>query len=268
MAEKVKKPKSKVRKILEWVFLSIFGAAAIFMMIATVDGMVHKKDHYNQTIRFGVGTFRVETDSMEPDIMVGDMIITKSEDVTKFQERLDNGETIYVTFFNVGVNDYGIKPDNSELTQETKPVNYAMTHKLEEVHEFKDVELGKGRYIFIASGINDQSEEWKLNQYQTFTEKEYLGTVKVTNSTAGKIMKFVSSPFGLIILLLIPAAYLIVVSSIDIFKAVKEEETNQENNAKLEGDHLSKLSNKERERLKNELLDEMMKSKKGGKKDE
>ena len=86
MAEKVKKPKSKVRKILEWVFLSIFGAAAIFMMIATVDGMVHKKDHYNQTIRFGVGTFRVETDSMEPDIMVGDMIITKSEDVTKFQE--------------------------------------------------------------------------------------------------------------------------------------------------------------------------------------
>ena len=267
MAEKAKKQKGKVRKILEWVFLSIFGVAAAFMMVATIDGMVHKKDHYGQSIRFGIGTFKVQTDSMEPDIMVGDMIITKAEDVTKFKERLDNGETIYVTFFNIGVNDRGVKPDDPTLTQETTPVKYNMTHKLEEVHEFEDTPLGQGRYIFVASGINDQSQDWKLNQYQMFTEKEYLGTVKVTNSTAGKIMQFVSSPLGLIILLLIPAAYLIAVSSIDIDKAVKEEETN-ENNAKLEGDHLSNLSDKERERLKSELLDEMMKSKKGGKKNE
>ena len=267
MAEKQKKPKSKVRKIIEWVLIGVFGAAALFVMAATIDGMVHKKDHYNQVIRFGIGTFIVKTDSMEPEIKVQDMIITKKEDVTKFDERLKKGETIDVTFFNVGVDDSDITIENEQLTDETSPVYFPMTHRLREVHVREDVKFGEGKYVFVASGINTQSLDWKMSQYQTFTENEYLGTVKVKNSAAGHFMNFISSPFGLIILLLIPSAYLIVMSSIDIFKAVKEEET-KENNVKLEGEHLSKLSDKERERLKNELLEEMIKAKKEGKKDE
>ena len=267
MAEKVKKEKSKARKIFEWIFVGIFGAAALFMMVATVDGMAHKKEHYNQTIRFGVGTFTVETNSMEPEIMTGDMIITKREDVTKFADRLAKGEIIDVTFFNTYVDDHGTSPDDTGLTQETTPVNYPMTHRLREVHVYDNIPYGEGRYIFVVSGINTQSEEWKMNQYQTFSEKEYLGTVKVTNSFAGHMMKFISSPFGLIILLLIPAAYLIVVSSMDIFKAVKEEEAKQ-NSDKLEGEHLGNLSKKDRQRLKDELLEEMIKAKKEAKKEE
>ena len=268
MAEKVKKEKSKLRKILEWVGISIFGAAALFAMAATVSGMIHKKEHYNQSIRFGIGTFTVETESMEPEIKVGDMIITFAEDVTKFQDRLSKGETIDVTFFNIGVDTGSVKPDNPEFTTETDPVYWPMTHRLREVHVRDDVEYGKGKYVFVVSGINESSAKWSPDQYQMFTEKEYLGTVKVTNSFAGHLMKFISSPIGLIILLLIPAAYLIVVSSMDIFKAVKEEETKAENNDKLEGDHLSNLSQKERDRLKNELLEEMIKAKKEGKNDE
>ncbi len=268
MAEKVKKEKSKLRKVLEWVFISIFGAAAVFAMVATIDGMVHKKDHYNQTIRFGIGTFTVETESMEPEIKVGDMIITKAEDVTKFSSRLANNEVIDVTFFNTGVDASDIKPDDPEFTNQTDPVYWPMTHRLREVHVRENVEYGNGKYVFVASGINKESVKYSPNQYQVFTEKEYLGTVKVTNSFAGHTMKFISSPIGLIILLLIPAAYLIVVSSLDIFKAVKEEETKAENNVKLEGDHLSNLSEKERQRLKDELLEEMIKAKKEGKKDE
>lgn len=265
MAEKVKKEKSTARKIFEWLFVGIFGAAALFAMIATVDGMIHKKDHYNQTIRFGVGTFTVETESMEPEIKVGDMIITKAEDVTKFAQRLANNEIIDVTFFNVDVSAPEVTPDNPEFTNQTSPVYWPMTHRLREVHIRDDVEFGKGKYVFIASGINEASVKYSPDQYQVFTEKEYLGTVKVTNSFAGHAMKFISSPFGLIILLLIPSAYLIVVSSIDIFKAVKEEE-NKQNNVKLEGEHLSNLSEKDRQRLKDELLDEMIKAKKEEKK--
>ena len=48
MAEKVKKEKGKVRKIIEWVFVILFGAAALFVLAGTVSGMVHKKEHYNQ----------------------------------------------------------------------------------------------------------------------------------------------------------------------------------------------------------------------------
>ena len=267
MAEKVKKEKSKARKIFEWIFVSIFGAAAVFMMVATVDGMIHKKEHYNQTIRFGVGTFTVETDSMEPEIMTGDMIITKAEDVSKFATRLEKGEVIDVTFFNIGIDDTGITINDPALTHETDPVYYPMTHRLREVHVRDGVEYGSGKYVFVVSGINEKSPKWSPDQYQTFTEKEYLGTVKVTNSFAGHTMKFISSPFGLIILLLIPAIYLITVSSIDIFKTVKEEEA-KENSVKLEGEHLSNLSDKERQRLKDELLEEMIKAKKEGKKDE
>ena len=179
MAEKQKKPKSKVRKIIEWVLIGVFGAAALFVMAATIDGMVHKKDHYNQVIRFGIGTFIVKTDSMEPEIKVQDMIITKKEDVTKFDERLKKGETIDVTFFNVGVDDSDITIENEQLTDETSPVYFPMTHRLREVHVREDVKFGEGKYVFVASGINTQSLDWKMSQYQTFTENEYLGTVKV-----------------------------------------------------------------------------------------
>ena len=268
MAEKVKKEKSKLRKILEWVGISIFGALAIFAMAATVSGMIHKKEHYNQSIRFGIGTFTVETESMEPEIKVGDMIITYAEDVTKFQERLASSDTIDVTFFNINVDTGTVTPDDPAFTTQTDPVYMPMTHRLREVHVREEVEFGNGKYVFVVSGINDQSERWSPDQFQMFTEKEYLGTVKITNTFAGHLMKFISSPIGLIILLLVPAAYLIVVSSMDIFKAVKEEESKAENNDKLEGDHLSNLSQKDRDRLKNELLEEMIKAKKEGKKDE
>ena len=71
----------------------------------------------------------------------------------------------------------------------------------------------------------------------------------------------------ILILLLIPAGYLIVVSAKDIFKALKESEEAQES-TKVEG--LETLSKEDQERLKRELLDEMIaeKTKEKEKKDE
>lgn len=265
MAEKVKKEKSKVRKIIEWAFVAIFGAVALFVLAGTVSGMIHKKEHYNQSIRFGYGTFRVLTDSMEDEIKTGSMLITKAEDVNDFAKRLANNETIDITFFNVGVAT-NVKPDNPEYTTETTPVYMPMTHRLREVHVQEGVEFGNGKYVFVASGINKNSAKYSPDQYQLFTEKEYLGTVKVSNAFLGSVVGFMSQPWGLIILLLIPAGYLIVSSSIDIFKAVKEEETKSAEVDSNQGERLSKLSEEEKKRLKDELLDEMLKSKKEGKK--
>ena len=265
MVEKVKEEKGKVRKIIEWVFVILFGAAALFVLAGTVSGMVHKKEHYNQSIRFGYGTFRVLTTSMEPEIKKGSMLITKAEDVEKFQERLNRNEVIDITFFNVGVAT-DVKPDDPVYKTETTPVGMPMTHRLREVHIQENVEFGQGKYIFVASGINEQDKNYSPDQYQLFSEKEYLGTVKVSNAFLGSVLGFMSQPWGLIILLLIPAGYLIVTSSIDIFKAVKEEEEKEVNAAPVEGERLSQLSEKEKQRLKDELLDEMLKSKKEGKK--
>ena len=82
-------------------------------------------------------------------------------------------------------------------------------------------------------------------------------------------MNFISSPIGLIVLLLVPAAYLIIESSIDIFKAVKESEETEAEVKKIEaegGERLNNMSDEERKRLKDELLQEMLQSKKEGKK--
>lgn len=268
MAEKVKKPKSKVRKIIEWVLIGVFGAAAGFVLAANISAMIHKNENYGQSIRFGVGTFVILTDSMEPEICINDFIITYKEDVSKFAEELEQGKTIDVTFMNVSVATNGFKPDTEAFKDKlpTQATNVPMTHRLREVHVDENVAYGEGRYLFVASGINTGGYASKEGQYQVFTEKEYLGTVKSVNPFMGRFMKFISSPIGLIILLLIPAGYLIVASSIDIFKAVKEEETAEGNAPLANGQHLDNISNDDRERLKNELLEEMLKEKREGKK--
>jgi hypothetical protein len=73
---------------------------------------------------------------------------------------------------------------------------------------------------------------------------------------------------GLIILLLIPAGYLIITSSIDIVKALKEkEETETSGTSNNAPSSLDNIKGADRERLKKELLEEMM-NKKKEKKDE
>ena len=261
--KKVKKPKSKARKIIEWVLFGIFGAACAFILAANVDGMIHKKDNYNQAIRFGVGSFIVITDSMEPKIKVNSAIITYKEDVRTFEKRLAKGETIDVTFYNVPIS-ADIEPDTEDF-KGNPPTNLdtpaPMTHRLREVHIDETVEYGKGRYIFVASGINDQGELSRKGQYQLFTEKEYLGTVKTTSYVLGNIFKFMISVWGLLILLLVPAVYLIITASMDIFKALKQSEEQEEAVHEAGDQRLAGISEEDRARLKKELLEEMMKAK-------
>ena len=99
-----------------------------------------------------------------------------------------------------------------------------------------------------------------------FTEKQCLGEVKINSAFLGGIFSFVGSPFGLLILLLIPAGYLIVTSGIDIYKALEEKEKLEEeqttSSSSGEGGKLDTLSEADRERLKQELLEEMLNKKK------
>ena len=269
--KKPKKEKSKARKIVEWILFAIFGAIFAFILIGNIQGAVNKKDNYNQSIRFGVGSFIVLTNSMEPEIKQDDAIITYKEDVSTFKDRLAKGETIDVTFANVPI-EYSLEPD----TERFKHANggrlvisgQIMTHRLIEVHEDASIEYGKGRYIFVASGINYETGEYsKAGQYQLFTEKQYLGVVQFSNGALGKVFNFIISPIGLILLLLIPAVYLIVTSSIDIFKAMKESEAS-EGVYTGEGDKLATLTDADRERLKKELLEEMINAKREEKKND
>lgn len=261
--KRVKRPKSKARKIIEWIFFGIFAVFAIFILAGNISGAIHKKENYGQSIRFGIGSFVILTSSMEPDIPKDSAILTYKESCDTIFARYQSGVTQDITFANVAVSvDY--TPTNPQYTI---PVvaNRVMTHRLVEMAVRDDHAFGNGRFVFITAGINPNEYGSEKNQYQIFTEKEYLGTVKLANTALGKVFNFIVSPIGLILVLLVPAAYLIVASSIDIFRALK---TSEEENSELPTDNrLDHLSESEREKLKKELLDEMINSKRKEKED-
>ena len=283
----VKKPKSKARKIIEWVLTGIFVALFVVIGVAQIDGLVHKKDHYNQTIRFGYGTFVVQTDSMERDANRKKVYGVNSAIITY----LDNADKIYsdylaykgtnkhidVTFYDgyAAYTEYTTPLESPELTTRTPLSEYPIiTHRVREIHINESAKLGQGKYTFIVSGINPYSKNLgsdgttpvTINQYQVFTEKELLGRVVVGSAFLGGIFSFVSSVWGLLILLLIPAFYLVISSVIDIFKAYKEVEEPKEasnNGETTNNSGTLELSEADKKRLKEELLEQMLNKKKG-----
>ena len=142
-----------------------------------------------------------------------------------------------------------------------------------EIHVNESKKAGEGRYYFITAGINESvasavDSQGRVKQYQAFTEQYLLGRVVIGSAFLGGIFSFVSSIWGLLILLLIPAFYLIITSVIDIFKAYKEPEeatANAVEGAEGSENKTIDLSEADKKRLKEELLQEMLEKKKGGK---
>ena len=267
MSEKVKKPKSKARIITEWVLTIVFGAAFLFAGIAQVDGLIHRDEHFGQTLRFGWGSFVVLTDSMEPEYPVNSAIITYYEKPENIVADFTAGKTVDITFQN-GFEYIAEQPSESKYRVNVT-TQAVFTHRLFEVREDKSVAIGEGHYLFFVAGINTSGDNWKESQYQVFTERSILGLVKANSPFLGWFFNILSSPWGLLIFLLIPAGYLVVVSVLDIFKGMKDDEEKPAvaggsapiNPASLEG-----LSEADKKRLKDQLLEEMLEQKqKGGK---
>ena len=273
-----KKPKSKARKIIEWVLTGVFFVLFAIAGIAQIDGLINKNKHYGQQIRFGYAAFVVKTESMEPVYKVDTAIITYLEDADKIYERYEKGETVDVTFYDAYTtkNEY-TKPSEAhpELTMRTNPAEYPIiTHRVKEIHVNNALAKGEGKYTFIVAGINTgvgaaTNANGEIYQYQVFTEKELLGRVVIGSAFLGGVFNFVSSIWGLLILLLIPSFYLIIVSVIDIFKAYKEpeEQAATANGAPVASNPsiTKELSEEDKKRLKEELLQEMLGNKKGDK---
>ena len=263
--KKKKKEKSKTRKIVEWVLLGIF--LLIFGTIAAgfIDGEVNKSKHYGKNISFGIGTFYVLTDSMEPDYKAKDAIITYLDDFNNIYNQFSKNSNakIDITFMNC---DAKVNFDeNLFIHEEFKSINggqeivtnEVMTHRIMEIHLDETKKFGQGRFIIITSGINHGGLHSKIGQYQILTEKQYLGTVKFKSAFLGGVFGFVSTPWGLIVLLLIPAGYLIIAGAIDIFKALKESDEGEVVTENKESG-LNKYSKEDLDRLESELMHQLL----------
>ena len=273
--KKAKKPKSKARKIVEWVLTGFFLAIFAVVMVGQIQGMVDRKNHYGQQIRLGFATFVVQTTSMEPEIKKDSAIVTYLESVESIYKRYQKGETIDLTFVTNGVPDNEFtKPSNPQYTTRVYLDGVPITHRLQEMKPNDSSQSGvTGKYIMIIAGINEGDQaakgaDGKICQYQVITEKQLIGVVVTNSAFLGGAFKFIGSPFGLLALLLIPAFYLVITSVLDIFKAYKEPEeegassTGATNNSGEKG--TAELSEEDKKRLKEELLKEMMEKRKGG----
>ena len=280
---KVKKKKSLARRIIEWVLLVVFGGAFIVVMAGQIDGMIHREENFNQTLRFGWGSFVVLTNSMEPVYPVNSAVVTYKKDAEdiyneylKFnilEEDLAGKEITHpidITFQNYRL-DFRVEPTNPRYKS---PVyeQAVITHRLVEVQVDMSIPKGEGRYVFITRGINTQGQLSLESQYQYFTEKQILGVVTFGSSALGWLFQALSSPWGLLIFLLVPAFYLVIVSVKDIFKAVKDEPEGPTDpgaggppSVGGSEDALAGLSEEDKKRLKEELLQQMIDEKTKGK---
>lgn len=266
--KKTKKPKSKLRKTIEWILVGIFFLFFGVFAAGQIDGMIHKQENYGQTISFGFGSFVILTDSMEPEYMTNSAIITYREDVNsiynRYQQSLDDKSiTIDLTFMDI-YQTYTKPLLNPDLNDQTTPTGAVMTHRLREIQVDNSKGVGQGRYTFIVAGINTSQHQSQAGQYQAFTEKEYLGVVQANSKVLGGFYKFISSPWGLLVFLLIPAFYLVITSVLDIFSAMKDDEdddSGSDNDKPNTPSSLDELSKEDRERLKKEMLEQMLNKK-------
>lgn len=268
MSEKEKKPKSKLRKTIEWIGTIIVGIVFLFVAVCNISTAL-SKNSYGYGNSFGYSSYVVLTDSMEPVYKVDTAIITYKEEPAKILEEWNkisslnlestDERNINLTFFDA----YNEEVDTGipELCDQTVPTKAVMTHQLFKIIVNDDVEEGKGKYIFLVHGINISEHQSQQGQYQAFTEKELLGVVKLNSSFVGGVSKFFSSVWGLFICLLIPCLYLVFSSVIDIFKAYNSDEEKAKETASANASGIENLSNDEYEKLKAQMIEEMLNGK-------
>jgi len=275
--EKTKRPKSKARKIVEGILLGVFVALCGFVCVIEITGMISKQDNYNVPVILGKWqACNVLSDSMEPKYKKGSAIIVEKQTTEQIIVAFEKGEEVDLTFadiYNGDIDMTGVTPPEGFLYWErTSPIQAIMTHQMIKYEKKTD-----GSYLFAVHGINPTDKEgyeYPINQYQVFTEKELLGRVILCSDFVGAISNFVTQWYGLLLLLLIPSLYLVVTSIIDVVKAFKEDEATGEGNDPNKvvatqdpnnPDPLAGLSDEDKERLKKEILDELMNKKGDGK---
>ena len=201
--EKVKKPKSKARKIIEWIGTIILGI--VFAVVATFNvAKLLTRNEYGQGNSFGISSYVVLTDSMEPKYKTDSVIIaykdSPEEIVKRWNEIKDlnlemtDDRCINMTFVDAytkkvpsGFPEY--YDQTNPLTQQMgQPV--VMTHQLFNIVVDESIPEGQGRYTFFVHGINISEHQAKQGQYQAFTEKEYLGVVRSNSTFLGGVSNF------------------------------------------------------------------------------
>ncbi|MGN1127058.1 MAG: signal peptidase I [Ruminococcus sp.] len=154
----------RIRKILSalsFVFLGIMVVFVIFLFVQRVSG--------TNTGIFGYSVYRVSSASMEPELSVGDVILSKKI----MPETLEIGDIIS---YNGREGDYQGK---------------IITHKIVDIKE-----TGYGR-VFTTKGIANANNDPAVEEFQV------LGKMQFKIPIVGTLYNFFMTPYGLVAVILL-----------------------------------------------------------------
>lgn len=151
----------KILSILSFVFLGIMVITVIFFFVQRVTG--------GNTTIFGYSVYRVSSGSMEPELSVGDVILTEKVDAKSLQI----GDIIT---YNGMEGSYAGK---------------VITHRVEDIEEVN------GQFLFTTKG--DANPEIDPIVY----EAQILGKMAFKVPIIGVLYSFFITPYGLVAVLLI-----------------------------------------------------------------
>ena len=177
----------------------IFSTALfILLMIITVLLVVIKFMGESQSF-FGYNVYYVLTESMEPEIMAGDII---------FSESVDDTSTLQVGDVITYEGRVGTMRDKS------------ITHKIIEIRE------ENGELIFVTQGVANPAADPPITSDQI--NSKMVGK----SSFLGGVVSVVNSKYGFFLIIILPlAAFLTseVISLVKVYKESKEEQVDEEN---------------------------------------
>lgn len=181
---KIKSTINYLSTIITWAIFVILISCAAFLVYYFVSIQVYARKGSNYAPAFSIYT--IVSPSMTPLIKVYDVIIN-----LKVEEPTDIKVGDIITF-----------KSSSSMT-------YGMTI----THRVKDIQIVNGEYQFTTQGDNNLSADTAPALY-----KNVIGKTVIKLPQLGRVQFFVASKFGWLVVVIIPAFYVI---TKDILKLVK-----------------------------------------------
>lgn len=181
----------KIFRGLSYIFLALLSLLALFLMFYIVTSAIAKK---NGT-RPPISIYTIASPSMEPTIMVYDLIVDRNvkSDDELYAPSNDHEGTI-ITFYSDAIDTGG----------------YTVTHRIYKKYDYN------GTIYYETKGDNNLAQDAGRITISNIVGKYLFKIPKV-----GKIQFFLSSKIGWILLILIPALLIIITDLIKINKAYK-----------------------------------------------
>lgn len=167
--KKIKKIFMYIGKLFSYVLLALLFFIAIFLVYYIISNQMAKSKGYKPL----VSLYTIVSPSMEPNIKVYDVILDFR---VSDEDKLNIGDII--TFYSDTIDTGG----------------YTITHRIKDIYE------SKGITYFKTKGDNNESEDDGI-----ITIENIVGKVYYIIPALGKIQLFVSSKFGWVLVILIPA---------------------------------------------------------------